>query len=333
MKIYAFEVREDEKKAFEQIAAQCGVEVTLSSEVPSLENADVVKGYDGVTTLGMGKLNRELLSRYHENGVRFLSTRTIGYNHIDLAAAKELGISVCNATYAPNGVADFTVMMILMCLRQYKQAMWRGQVNDFSLQGLQGRDMSSLTIGIMGTGRIGVQVLKNLSGFGCRLLAYDIRKNPEAEKLAEYVDQETIYKECDVISLHMPLFDSTYHIINEETIAKMKDGVILINCARGGLTDINALVDGIESEKIGALGMDTVEGEEGIVHEDRRTDIISNRNWFYLHQFRNVIMTQHMAFYTKEAVESMVRCGVEGIVQMEQTGNYRTMLDTVHASC
>ena len=326
MKIYAFEVREDEKKAFEQIAAQCGVEVTLSSEVPSLENADVVKGYDGVTTLGMGKLNRELLSIYHENGVRFLSTRTIGYNHIDLAAAKELGIFVCNATYAPNGVADFTVMMILMCLRQYKQAMWRGQVNDFSLQGLQGRDMSSLTIGIMGTGRIGVQVLKNLSGFGCRLLAYDIHKNPEAEKLAEYVDQETIYKECDVISLHMPLFDSTYHIIDEKTIAKMKDGVILINCARGGLTDINALVDGIESEKIGALGMDTVEGEEGIVHEDRRTDIISNRNWFYLHQFRNVIMTQHMAFYTKEAVESMVRCGVEGIVQMEKTGNYRTML-------
>ena len=326
MKIYAFEVREDEKKAFEQIAAQCGVEVTLSSEVPSLENADVVKGYDGVTTLGMGKLNRELLSHYRENGVRFLSTRTIGYNHIDLAAAKELGISVCNATYAPNGVADFTVMMILMCLRQYKQAMWRGQVNDFSLQGLQGRDMKSLTIGIMGTGRIGVQVLKNLSGFGCRLLAYDIHKNPEAEKLAEYVDQDTIYKECDVISLHMPLFDSTYHIINEETIAKMKDGVILINCARGGLTDINALVDGIESEKIGALGMDTVEGEEGIVHEDRRTDIISNRNWFYLHQFRNVIMTQHMAFYTKEAVESMVRCGVEGIVQMAQTGMYVTML-------
>lgn len=326
MKIYAFEVREDEKKAFEQIAAQCGVEVTLSSEVPSLENANVVKGYDGVTTLGMGKLNRELLGIYHENGVRFLSTRTIGYNHIDLAAAKKLGISVCNATYAPNGVADFTVMMILMCLRQYKQAMWRGQVNDFSLQGLQGRDMSSLTIGIMGTGRIGVQVLKNLSGFGCRLLAYDIHKNPEAEKLAEYVDQDTIYKECDVISLHMPLFDSTYHIIDEKTIAKMKDGVILINCARGGLTDINALVDGIESEKIGALGMDTVEGEEGIVHEDRRTDIISNRNWFYLHQFRNVIMTQHMAFYTKEAVESMVRCGVEGIVQMEKTGNYRTML-------
>ncbi len=326
MKIYAFEVREDEKKAFAQISAQCGAEVTLSNEVPSLDNADLVKGCEGVSTLGMGKIDRALLSRYRENGVRFVSTRTTGYNHIDLAAAKELGIAVCNAVYPPNSVADFTVMMILMCLRQYKQAMWRGQVNDFSLQGLQGRSMNELTIGIMGTGRIGTQVLKNLSGFGCRLLAYDVRKNPEAEKLAEYVDQETIYRECDVISLHTPLFDSTYHMINKETIAKMKDGVILINCARGGLTDINALVDGVESEKIGALGMDTMEGEEGIVHEDRRTDIIPNRNWFYLHQFRNVIMTQHMAFYTREAVESMVRCGVEGIVQMERTGSCPTML-------
>ena len=316
MKIQAFGVREDEKQAFEQISAQCGVEVTLSDETPSLENADLVKGYEGVTVLGMGNIDRDLLSRYSENGVRFLSTRTIGYNNIDLVAAKELGIKVCNAAYPPNGVADFTVMMILMCLRQYKQALWRGQVNDFSLQGLQGRDMNELTIGVMGTGRIGLQVLKNLSGFGCRLLAYDVYKNPEVEKLATYVDQDTIYKECDVISLHMPLFDSTYHIINHETIAKMKDGVILINCARGGLTDIDALVDGVESEKIGALGMDTVEGEEGIVHEDRRTDIISNRNWFYLHQFRNVIMTQHMAFYTDAAVSSMVDCGIGGICQM-----------------
>lgn len=232
MKIYAFGVRDDEKQAFEQISAQCGVEVTLSDETPSLENADLVKGYEGVTALGMGNIDRDLLSRYSENGVRFLSTRTIGYNHIDLVAAKELGIKVCNAAYPPNGVADFTVMMILMCLRQYKQALWRGQVNDFSLQGLQGRDMNELTIGVMGTGRIGLQVLKNLSGFGCRLLAYDVYKNPEAEKIATYVDQDTIYKECDVISLHMPLFDSTYHIINHETIAKMKDGVILINCCK-----------------------------------------------------------------------------------------------------
>lgn len=150
-------------------AAKYHVDITTSTLVPTPENAGLAAGCDGVTILGQGHIDRHLLERYHALGIRFLSTRTIGSNHIDLQAAHELGIQVCSANYPPNGVADFTVMMILMCLRHYKQAMWRGQVNDFSLEGLQGRDMKSLTIGILGTGRIGVQVLRELSGFGCRL--------------------------------------------------------------------------------------------------------------------------------------------------------------------
>ena len=326
MKIFAYEVRDDEKKASERLAEEYGVELTISTDVPSLQNAGEVAGFDGITMLGQGNISRELLEAYKQAGIRFLSTRTIGYNHIDLKAAKDLGIKVCNASYPPNGVADFTVMMILMSLRHYKQAMWRGYVNDFSLKGLQGRDLKDMTVGIMGTGRIGLQVIKNLTGFGCRILAYDVFENEEAKSMAQYVDLETLYRESDIISLHMPLLPSTRHIINAESIAKMKDGVIIVNCARGELTDSNALVDGIESMKIGALGMDTMEGEEGIIHADRRTDIIANRNWFYLHQFRNVIMTQHMAFYTVQAVDSMVRCGVEGIVKMSQDGTYQTML-------
>jgi len=326
MKIFAYEVRADEEKAFASLAEEYQVELGMSSEVPSLENADLLKGYEGVTMLAQGKITREILERYKELGIHYVSARVVGYDHIDLEAAEELGIHVCNACYPPNGVADFTVMMILMCLRQYKQALWRGQVNDFSLKGLQGRDMNSLTIGIMGTGRIGCQVLRNLSGFGCRLLAYDVKKNPAAESLAEYVDLDTFYRECDVISLHMPLLPQTRHMIDREAIAKMKDGVVLVNCARGELTELEALVEGIESMKLGALGIDTVEGEQGIIHADRRTDIISHRNLFYLHQFRNVVMTQHMAFYTREAVESMVRCGVEGIVKMAGEGSYPTML-------
>lgn len=326
MKIYAYEVREDERRAFARIGAELGAELALDTAAPTLENAESVRGCEGVTMLGQGKISRELLEKYRELGIRCISTRTIGYNHIDIAAAKELGIRVCNSNYAPNGVADFTVMMILMCLRNYKQAMWRGYVNDFSLGGLEGREMRSLTIGIMGTGRIGLQVLKNLQGFGCHLLAYDVYQNEATARVAQYVSLDEFYRECDIISLHMPLLSSTKHIINAESIAKMKDGIILVNCARGELMDSEALVEGIESMKIGALGMDTLEGEEGIIHRDRRTDIIANRNWFYLHQFRNVIMTQHMAFYTEEAVESMVRCGVEGILQMAESGDCPTML-------
>ena len=318
MKIFAYEVRKDEIAAFSAAAAKYHVEIVTSTLVPTLENAGLAAGCDGVTILGQGRIDRKLLERYQVLGIRCLSTRTIGSNHIDLQAAHDLGIQVCSADYPPNGVADFTVMMILMCLRHYKQAMWRGQVNDFSLEGLQGRDMKSLTIGIVGTGRIGVQVLRELSGFGCRLLAWSRHENPEALPYAQYTDLDTLLRTCDVISLHMPLTDATHHFIDREAIGKMKPGVIR--------TDIDALIEGIETEKIGALGMDTVEGEEGIVHGDHRTDILSNRNWFYLHQFRNVVMTQHMAFYTQEAVESMVRCGVEGIVEMDRTGTYPTKL-------
>lgn len=326
MKIFAYEVREDEKKAFERWAARYQAEIVISEQVPCLENAELAKGCAGISMLGQGKIDRALLEKYKELGIGYLSTRTVGYNHIDVMAAKELGIRVCNANYPPNGVADFTVMMILMCLRHYKQALWRGQVNDFSLRGLQGRDLEDLTVGVMGTGRIGRQVMKNLSGFGCRMLAYDVMENEEAKKYGKYVDLDTFFRESDIITLHMPLLPSTRHIINKESIGKMKDGVVIVNCARGELTDSEALVEGIESTKIGALGMDTMEGEEGIIHLDRRIDIIANRSWFYLRQFRNVVMTQHMAFYTEQAVDSMVRCGVEGIVKMAENGTYTTML-------
>ena len=270
----------------------------------------MAEGCDGISILGQGRIDALFLEALAKLNVHYISTRTIGYNHIDLEHAEKLGIHVCNASYAPNGVADFTIMMMLMCLRQYKQALWRGQVNDFSLSGLMGREMKDLTVGVMGTGRIGAQV----------------RKNPAVTPPAIYVDLDTLYAESDIITLHMPLFDSTREIINRESIGKMKKGVVLINCARGELADMEALIEGIESEHIGALGIDTAEGEEKIIHQDHKTDILADRNWFYLHQFRNVIMTQHMAFYTDAAVESMVKCGILGIYQMITAGTCDTEL-------
>ena len=173
MKIMVYEARPDERADLEKQAALHGVELSVTDAVPTLENASLAAGCIGVSILGQGCIDAALLDAYHALGIRYLSTRTIGYDHIDLDHARSIGLRVCSASYAPNGVADFTVMMILMCLRHYKQALWRGQVNDFSLTGLQGREMKDLTIGIIGTGRIGAQVARNLSGFGCRILAYD----------------------------------------------------------------------------------------------------------------------------------------------------------------
>ena len=316
MKIMVYEARADELAELRAQEANLGIELKITKDVPTPENAELAAGCEGISILGQGHINKALLDAWYHLGVRYLSTRTVGYNHIELEYARQLGIRVCNACYAPNGVADFTVMMILMCLRHYKQAMWRGQVNDFSLDGLQGREMKDLTIGVVGSGKIGAQVIHNLSGFGCRILAYDLYRNPAVEKLVEYVEFDDLLSHSDVITLHVPLLDSNRHMINRQTIAKMRNGVILVNCSRGELMAIEALVEGIETQKIGALGMDTSEGEEGIIHEDHRVDILSNRNWFYLHQFRNVIMTQHMAFYTDAAIGSMVECGILGIWQM-----------------
>ena len=266
MKIAAYEVRRDEQKDFAFIAEKLGVELTETEDNLTLENIDTINGAEGVTTLGRTRFDRALLTAVRERGVKYISTRTIGADHIDLTAAKELGLKVCNSNYAPNGVADYTVMLMLLSLRKYKPALWRAQVNDYSLAGLQGRELRNLTVGILGTGKIGAAVIKNLSGFGCRILASDIRENPSLKGLCTYVDNETLYKECDIISLHMPLLESTRHFVNAETIAKMKDGVTIINCARGELMNIPDMIRGIETQKIGALALDVFDKEDGIYH-------------------------------------------------------------------
>lgn len=326
MKICAYEVRDDERESFLAIAHQTGVEVSLHAEVPSKETAELAHGCEGVTILGQGDINAALLDRWADMGVKYLSTRTIGFNHIDLDHAAARGIQVCNASYPPSGVADFTLMLMLMCLRNYKQALWRGQVNDFSLMGLEGRELGDLTVGVMGTGRIGQAVIQRLRGFGCKILAFDPYPSEKVREYAEYVNMDELYARSDVITLHMPLIDSTHHMINKESLSKMKDGVVIINCARGELADVDALIKGIERGKIGALGLDVVEFEEGITHVDHRIDILSNRHMAYLRQFRNVVMTPHMAFYTDTAVYSMVRYGVQGLVEMQQTGTCPTEL-------
>ena len=326
MKICIYEARADELKDFEKISKELGLTLSINKDVPSLETAALAEGFEGVSILGMGNIDAALLDKWKDLGVRCISTRTIGYNHIDVEYAKKIGLMVCNSDYPPTGVAEYTIMMMLLVLRNYKAALWRGQVNDYSLAGLQGREITNLTIGVMGCGKIGFSVIKALSGFGGKILAWNRSQSDKVREYAEYVDLDTLLTSCDVITIHLSLNDQTYHIINKDTIAKMKDGVVLINCARGELMCLEDLIEGIETQKIGGLGLDTVEGETGIVHLDRRTDIIKNKNIAYLRQFPNVVMTQHMAFYTDAAVTGMVRSSLEGLRSLAETGEFRTKL-------
>lgn len=321
MKIIAYEIRLDERKCFEEIAERLNVDIIYTKEKLNEETIELAKGCEGVTILGQSKINSIILDKLKEFNINYISTRTIGFNHIDIDYSRKIGIKVCNSCYDPNGVAEFTIMLMLMSIRHYKQAMFRGNVNDYSLVGLQGKEMRNLTVGVLGSGKIGATVIDYLQGFGCEILVYDTSQNHTVREKAKYVDLDILYKESDIITLHTPLLKDTYHMINSESISKMKDGVILINCARGELMDIEAIIDGIETQKIGALGLDVIENEEGIYHQDRRTDILINRQMAYIRQFPNVTITQHMAFYTDAAVREMVLGGVSNLVSLIQKGS------------
>lgn len=322
MKIAVFEMREDEQAKMEQLALQYDLSLATTGEVLCERTLSLAAGCEGVTTLGQSLLDGPMLELLKAQGVRFVSTRTIGYNHIDIAHAKQIGLKVCNASYAPNGVADFTIMLMLLVLRSYKPAMWRQQVNDYSLGGLIGKELHNQTVGVIGAGKIGAEVIRLLHAFGCPVLIYARHEREALRQYGRFVDLETLFQQSDIISLHVPLSADTRYLINSGTISRMKDGVILINTARGELMDIQALISGIENKKIGALGLDVFEHEQGIYHADRKTDIIKNRDMAYLRQFPNVVMTQHMAFYTDAGIESMVTCGIEGLVSFAQNGSY-----------
>ncbi len=313
MKVTVYNCRSfDEKELFEKYGKELGMELVLCPDAPDKENAVLARESECIDII-TSKMPAELLKVFAGYGVKYVTTRTIGYDHIDVKAARELGMTVANAPYGPCGVADYTVMLILMTIRKMKRIIERTNIQDYSLAGIQGRELKDLTVGVIGTGRIGRTVLKDLSGFGCRLLAYDLFENEEVKNSGvSYVTLEEMWRQADVITLHTPLTDDNYHMINSEAISKMKDGVMIINTARGGLIDSAALISGIESGKIGGAGLDVVENEFGLYYYDHKSDILNNRELAVLRGFPNVTVSHHMAFYTDDCVDTVVRDSLLG---------------------
>lgn len=227
MKIKVFELRDDERAAYDRVVGElpAGCEVAWSADTLTSATLDMLDGAEGVVIVNKSPLDADMLRELYDRGVRYVATRSIGFNHIDIDAAKELGIHVCNTTYPPYGVAEFAVMLMLMALRNYKPAMWRQQVNDYSLAGLRGRELRTLTVGVMGTGRIGRAVIDYLRGFGCKILAYDPFPSEELAARGDvtYVGLDELYAQSDLVTVHIPLMESTRGIINREAIAKMRE--------------------------------------------------------------------------------------------------------------
>ncbi len=323
MKFVFYGLWEDERPKLEELRKKYDFECVAANEVLSMDNVGLSEGSAGVSVLGKCAVDEHLLRALHEYGVKFLSTRSIGYNHIDLKAAKKYGFRLSHSQYPPDSVAEFTVMLILMSLRKYKRSLWLQQVNDYSLESLKGDVLREQTIGVVGTGHIGGRVIEILSGFGCRLLCHSVDYDAKIAALAEFVDLDTLYAQSDIVTFHVPLLPATKHIVNRESLKKMKPGVMLVNTARGELFDTEALIEGIENYKIGALAMDVFEGEDGIYHVDRTDDIIRNRDMAYLRQFPNVVLTQHMAFYTQLSMDGMIENSVEGLLDFNRKGTSR----------
>lgn len=317
MKIAAYNYRDfDEAPYFEKFGRQYGAEIVPIRETPTLENAALAEGCEGVSVITT-PITEDIIQIWKAAGVKHISTRTIGYDHVDVEAAEKYGMAVSNVTYSTGSVADYTVMLILMALRKMKSIIKRAEGMDYSLVGSIGKEIGDLTIGIVGTGKIGTHVMRNLSGFGCRLIAYDLCENEEAKKYGDYCSLEELFKTSDVITFHTPATESSFHMVNKESIETMKDGVILINTARGSIIDTPAFTDAVERGKIGAAALDVIEKELGIFYGDYKYQVIGHREMSILKDLPNVLMLPHMAFYTENAISDMVEHSIAHIVQGE----------------
>lgn len=312
MKMIVYTCGDMEEPIFRRLADTYGAELTLCAENPVLENAHLAEGMEVVNILSATYITPEMLDIYQKCGVKMVVSRTIGVEHVDVAYANSIGIAVGNVTYSPSSVADYAIMLMLMVLRSVKPMLLRYAGQDYTARGLMGRELPNMTVGIVGLGRIGETTARHLKGFGCRILAYNRTKRKDLSDVAEQVDLDTLYRESDIVSLHIASTPETFHFIDAAAIAKMKDGAVLINTARGPLVDSAALIDALEAGKLSGAGLDVFDGDRLIYYRDFKNELIPQREMAILNAMPNVLMLPHMAYYTDQAVEDMVRNSLDG---------------------
>ncbi|RZJ34576.1 MAG: 2-hydroxyacid dehydrogenase [Flavobacterium sp.] len=283
-------------------------QLVLINESLCLDNVHKAKGCEAVSIFVTDDGSREVLKRLSEIGVRYIVLRSAGYNNVDLEAAVEYNLKVAHvADYSPYAVAEHSVALMLALNRHLAEANLRVRQHNFCLDGLMGFDMHNRTVGIIGTGKIGSQTAKILLGFGCQILAFDPKVNEELVNSGnvEYVDLDTLLKRSDIISLHAPLNDQTRNLINQESISKMKTGVMLINTGRGAMVNTADVIYGLTTGKIGYVGLDVYENENGLFFEDHSTELLLDETFARLLSLRNVLVTSHQGFLTDTALRNI----------------------------
>jgi D-lactate dehydrogenase len=282
------------------------------------ETLELAKGYEAVCVFVNDKIDQPMLKELHKNGTKLIALRCAGFNNIDIKAAQEIGITVMRVpAYSPYAVAEHTLALILTLNRKIHKAYNRVRESNFSLDGLLGFDLYGKKAGIIGTGKIGKLVAKILSGFGCEVLLYDPFPDDHLE-YGKYYDLKTLLNDSDIISIHCPLNDKTKHLINKESIALMKDGVMIINTSRGAIINTKDAIQGLKSCKIGYLGLDVYEEEEKFFFEDHSETIVQDDVLMRLISFPNVIVTAHQAFFTQNAMRNIAVTTLKNIKDFEE---------------
>ncbi|MGH4124441.1 MAG: D-lactate dehydrogenase VanH [Clostridium sp.] len=314
IKITIYGCTQDEAVLFREIAPRFGIMPTITDAVVSEANIKLAFGNRCISVGHKTQITNSILLALSQAGVRYISTRSIGYNHINVKYAKSVGISIENVTYSPDSVADYTLMLMLMAVRNTKSIISRADIYDFRLNDVRGKELRDMTIGVIGTGRIGAAVIERLRGFGCNILAYDHRSISSDD----YVPLNELLQQSDIITLHTPLKEDTNHLINRQRIEQMKHGAFIINTGRGSLIDTEALISALESGKLGGAALDVLEGEEGIFYFDYRKKTIENKLLLRLHKLTNVIITPHTAYYTEHALKDTVENTIINCLKFER---------------
>jgi D-specific alpha-keto acid dehydrogenase len=307
---------QDEAVLFREMAPRFGILPTVTEAAVSEANADLAFGNRCISIGHKTQVTNATLLALSEAGVTYISTRSVGYNHIDAKYAASVGISVENVAYSPDSVADYTLMLMLMAVRHAKSVIRRAEVHDYRLNDVRGKELRDLTIGVIGTGRIGAAVMDRLRGFGCRMLAHD--KRPRTA--AEYLPLDELLQQSDVVTLHTPLNAETHHLLDRRRIEQMKHGAFIINTGRGSLLDTEALVPALESGKVGGAALDVLEGEEGIFYADCRSKPLEDTPLLRLQQLPNVIISPHTAYYTDHALRDTVENSITNCLKFERRG-------------
>ncbi|QFG26948.1 D-isomer specific 2-hydroxyacid dehydrogenase family protein [Actinomadura sp. WMMB 499] len=314
MGVTAFGCSQDEAATFRDMAARLGVSPTIVEAAVCETNAELARGDRCISVSHKTQITNATLLALGRVGVEYISTRSIGCDHIDLKYAERVGISVGNVAYSPDSVGDYTLMLILMAVRDAKSTIRNSDAHDYRLSETRGKELRDLTVGVIGTGRIGTAVIHRLQGFGCRVLAHDRRPRT----CAPHVPLDALVAQSDIVTLHTPLTADTHHLLDRRRIARMKPGAYVVNTGRGPLLDTEALLSALESGRLGGAALDVLEGEEGIFYADHRNRHIENKVLVRLQRLPNVLISPHSAYYTERALSDTVENSLINCVNFER---------------